>query len=64
MDNQVKMHAKTLADFEFHARKCQDSEVRNFASRGIPVIREHFQMARQIAGVDAPGRSSRGRRER
>lgn len=60
MGDQVKMHAKTLADFELHARASQDADIRSFAARNQRLIRDHYQTARQIAN-SMTDRESRNR---
>ncbi|MFN3651457.1 MAG: DUF4142 domain-containing protein [Armatimonadota bacterium] len=49
---QLKHHAKTVADFEFHARHSTDPDVRAFASESLPPLREHLRTSRGLAGLN------------
>lgn len=60
MGDQVKMHSHMVAAFETHARTSQDPDVRAYAERSLPVLREHLRMAREIVGLGPGEGSGRG----
>jgi putative membrane protein len=46
----LKDHKKTIELFEKQARSGRDAELKAFAEKTLPTLREHHQMARDIAG--------------
>ena len=63
MRHMVQDHAKDVAEFQREATRGQDNDVKQFASKTLPVLQQHLKMARQVAGkVGASGaRSSEGK---
>jgi putative membrane protein len=49
MTGQVKDHEETVELFEAQAKNGQDADLKGFAERTLPTIREHLKMARQLA---------------
>jgi putative membrane protein len=45
----VDDHAQDVRNFEQQARSGDDADVRDFANRTLPTLREHLQMVRDIA---------------
>ncbi|HEY9875546.1 MAG TPA: DUF4142 domain-containing protein [Candidatus Obscuribacterales bacterium] len=45
----IKDHAMTVALFQREARQGRDPDVRAFATRNLPTVQQHLQMARQMA---------------
>jgi putative membrane protein len=50
MTGQVKEHEEAEALFEAQAKGGQDQELKAFAEKHLPTIREHLKMARELAG--------------
>ena len=65
MRHMVQDHVKDVAEFQREATRGQDSDVKQFASKTLPVLQQHLKMARQVASkVGASGaRSSQGKSE-
>ncbi|HVY92068.1 MAG TPA: DUF4142 domain-containing protein, partial [Bryobacteraceae bacterium] len=51
MEAMVKDHQKDINDFQQEADNGKDSEVKSFASRTLPTLREHLQMAKDAAAA-------------
>jgi putative membrane protein len=49
MRNQVKDHEKAVALFERQANSGSDADLKAFATKTLPTLREHHQMARDLA---------------
>jgi putative membrane protein len=49
MRNQVKMHNEAVSLFEREAGGSKDADLKAFAARTMPTLREHQQMARDIS---------------
>jgi putative membrane protein len=49
MTEMVKDHKKDVADFTKESDKGKDSEVKQFASKTLPTLKEHLQQAQQTA---------------
>jgi len=47
MEGQVKDHEETVALFEKEAKNGKDDDLRTWASKTLPTLREHLKMARQ-----------------
>jgi len=47
-DIQLKAHEKTVALFEKAAKEVQDNDLKAWASKTLPTLREHWQMARRV----------------
>jgi putative membrane protein len=52
MDIQVKAHDKTVALFEKAAEHCQDSDLKAWARKTLPTLKEHQQMAKGMGTHD------------
>jgi putative membrane protein len=48
MAEMVKDHTKDVSDFEQASAQAQDADVKGFASKTLPTLREHLEMARTI----------------
>lgn len=48
IDHMVKDHQEDIAKFEDAAKNAKDSDVRAFAEKQLPVLREHLDMARNL----------------
>jgi putative membrane protein len=46
----IEDHKQDVAQFEAIAKNSKDQEVRAFATKTLPIIREHYQKARELAG--------------
>lgn len=55
MKDMVKDHEKDVAMFEREARDGKDSEVKAWAEKTLPTLREHLQMARDAASKVGAG---------
>jgi len=55
----INDHEKDVKEFEKAAEKCDDAELKAFAAKTLPTLREHLSQARslqaQVGGVGAPG---------
>lgn len=45
----VQDHVKAVALFETYSKEANDPEIRTFAQKTLPVLREHLKMARDLA---------------
>jgi putative membrane protein len=62
MTEMVKDHQETVKEVEKIARTAKDPDVKNAAQKALPDIKEHLQLAQQIAGktgAASQGSSSR-----
>ena len=48
MDIQMKAHDKTVALFEKAAEDCKDAELKAWAKKTLPTLKEHHQMAKSV----------------
>ena len=48
MDRMIKDHKDTISLFEKEAKDGKDEDLKAFASKTLPVLREHHQMAQDI----------------
>jgi putative membrane protein len=55
MKQMVNDHKEAVALFEREAKDGQDPQLRDFASKTLPTLREHLKLARKIAGIDEKG---------
>jgi putative membrane protein len=55
MQNMVKDHEKVVAAFEREASRGADPDVRAWATKTLPTLREHLQMAR---GIQVPAQGT------
>jgi putative membrane protein len=51
MDAMVKDHEADVADFEKEARSGADSDLRHFASKTLPMLKQHLQLAKAASGA-------------
>jgi hypothetical protein len=54
---QVRAHDKTVALFEQAAQQCQDADLKQWAAKTLPTLKEHQEMAQQLSqrsGTAAP----------
>ncbi|HKV13240.1 MAG TPA: DUF4142 domain-containing protein [Thermoanaerobaculia bacterium] len=51
MSHMVKDHQKDVSEFEKQTQKGEDAGVRSFAQQTLPTLREHLQMAQQVAST-------------
>jgi len=49
IDQMVKDHEEAVKLFQQEAEKGRDAELRQFAERALPTLREHLKMAQQLA---------------
>jgi|SRR5436309_11668860 putative membrane protein len=49
MQNMVKDHRKDVAEFSKESRSASDPEVKQFAGKTLPTLKEHLQKAESIA---------------
>jgi putative membrane protein len=61
MRHQLNDHEKAIALFQRQATEGSDAELKEFASRTLPALREHQQMARDIATKVGASDSKSGR---
>lgn len=48
MKQMVEDHKKVVSEFEKHAKDAKDADVKAFASKTLPALREHLQMAQSL----------------
>jgi putative membrane protein len=48
MSMMIKDHAKEVKEFEGVSTKAKDTDVKDWAAKTLPTLREHLQMARDI----------------
>jgi len=48
MEGQVKDHEETVALFEKESKNGQDTDLKNWAEKKLPALREHLKMAKDI----------------
>jgi len=56
MKMMVKDHTKDVADFQKASTNGKDGDVKGFASKTLPTLQEHLQMARDVAGKVSGGK--------
>ena len=60
MEHMVKEHRKDVSEFEKQSRSAKDADVKAFAAKTLPTLKEHLQMAQQIeAAVKGGGGAAR-----
>jgi putative membrane protein len=50
MSHMVKDHMKGVAEFEKASNQVANADLKSFAAATLPALREHLEMAREIAG--------------
>jgi putative membrane protein len=58
MDLQVKAHEKTVVLFEKASQDCQDADLKAWAGKLLPELKQHEKLAQQIAGRGNPAGST------
>lgn len=56
MDMMVKDHVKDVKEFEDASSKAKDADVKAWAAKTLPTLRDHLQMARDVNGKVAGGK--------
>jgi len=54
MQSQVKDHLKAIELFKGEAKHGQDRDLKQFASKTLPTLREHLKMAQSVAAQTTP----------
>jgi putative membrane protein len=62
MEAMVADHEKDVATFREQSRSAEDPDVKDFATRTLPTLESHLQMARDISGEMHRTTSGTGRR--
>ena len=57
MSMMIKDHTKEVKEFEDVSAKAKDTDVKDWAAKTLPTLREHLQMARDINGKVAMTKS-------
>jgi len=58
MDDMVADHKKDIADFEKEAKSGKDPEIKAFAAKTLPTLREHLKMAQKTDAAVKHGASA------
>jgi putative membrane protein len=61
IDSQMKAHQEAVSLYQRFSRSGQDGELKSFATRTLPVLEQHQQMAKELqkaSGSGATGKSS------
>lgn len=58
MDDMVADHKKDIADFEKEAKSGKDPEIKAFAAKTLPTLREHLKMAQTTDAAVKHGTSA------
>ncbi|HEX4591573.1 MAG TPA: DUF4142 domain-containing protein [Gemmataceae bacterium] len=58
IDIQVRAHDKTVALFEKAAQQSQDADLKAWAAKTLPTLKEHQEMARQLSARGNPARGT------
>jgi putative membrane protein len=56
MKMMVKDHTKDVAEFQKASTKGKDGDIKGFASKTLPTLQGHLQMARDVAGKVSGGK--------
>lgn len=56
----LKDHEKDVKEFERQSTKGADADLRAFATKALPTLQEHLQMARALPGNEGSGNSNSG----
>src|SRR5690606_38864196 len=54
IEAMVKDHEKAVAMFEKQSRTSKDAELKTFAEKTLPVLKQHLDHARTLASGDRP----------
>ena len=55
VDDQIRDHEKTIALFEREAKSGKDAELKAFAEKTLPTLKEHLSMVRDLKTKLAKG---------
>ena len=55
LKDQVKDHEEAVALFEAEAKNGKDPDLKAFASKALPTLKEHLEMVRKLAGGNRGG---------
>lgn len=55
VDDQIRDHEKTIALFEREAKSDKDAELKAFAEKTLPALKEHLTMVRELKAKLAKG---------
>jgi len=55
LKHMVMDHQKAVSLYQAQARRGQDQDIKAFAAKTLPVVREHLKMARELAGKEGSG---------
>ena len=50
VDQQTKAHEQAVELFDRASKECQDPDLKAWAAKTLPTLREHLELARKIAG--------------
>ncbi len=56
----VKDHEQAVALFEAESKNGRDPQLKEFATKTLPALREHLEMAQKLAGQGGSGRTGTG----
>ena len=56
MDDQVRDHERTIARFEWAAKNAQDADLKSWADKTLPTLRDHLKAAKEVQGKVGGGR--------
>jgi len=60
---QVDAHEETIKLFERAAKDCKDSDLRDWADKKVPALKEHLKMARDLSGGGKGDRDTKDNRD-
>jgi putative membrane protein len=52
----LKDHKKDVAEFEKASKSLQDPDLKGFATKTLPVLKQHLQHAQGLAGAESAGK--------
>ncbi|WP_448206799.1 DUF4142 domain-containing protein [Azospirillum sp. sgz302134] len=58
MQDMVQDHRQDVAQFEKAAKQAKDPDVRQFAEQTLPVLRQHYDLAKQTEAALTPAQAS------
>jgi putative membrane protein len=60
MKHMLKDHKEAVALFEKESKDGRDADLKAFAAKTLPTLREHLQMAKKLTGTDKEGKEEIG----